>query len=71
MAAASPQKHLKIYNFGTTNVILMKHTTIIYLHETFHLAKNLGVTHKAFESGQKTFEKKPKNQFFGLISLNF
>ena len=47
MAAASPQKHLKIYNFGTTNVILMILTTIVYLHQTFDLAKNWGVTHLA------------------------
>ena len=64
MAAASPQKHLKIYNFGTTNVILMKHTTIIYLHETFHLAKNLGVTHKAFESVVKKPLKKSQKISF-------
>ena len=47
MDAASPQKHLKIYNFGTTNVILMILTTIVYLHQTFDLAKNWGVTHLA------------------------
>ena len=40
-------QHLKIYNFGFTNAILMKLTTSIYKHETFHLAKNWGVTHWA------------------------
>ena len=40
MAAASPQNNLKICNFGTTNGIKMKLTTNMYLHETFHLAKN-------------------------------
>ena len=50
MAAASPRKHLKIYNFRITNAILMKLTTIKYHHETFHLAENQGVTHRAQES---------------------
>ena len=31
-------KHLNIYNLGTTNAIMMKLSTIMYLHETFHLA---------------------------------
>ena len=38
MDAASPQKHLKIYNFGTTNAIKVKRATIIYLLEIFHMA---------------------------------
>ena len=38
MDAASPRNNLKFYNLGTTNAIKMKLTTIIYLHETFHLA---------------------------------
>ena len=38
MVAPSPQKHLKFYNFTTTNGIKMKLTTIVHLHETFHLA---------------------------------
>ena len=37
---------LKIYNLTTTNAILMKLTTIMYLHETYYLAKNLGVTYR-------------------------
>ena len=40
-------KHLKIHNLATSNAILMKLTTIMYLHDTFHLAKNWGVTHRA------------------------
>ena len=32
-------KHLNINNLATTNAILMKLTTIMYLHETLHLAK--------------------------------
>ena len=39
-------KHLKIHNMETTNAILMKLTSIMYLHETFHLAQNLGVTYR-------------------------
>ena len=34
------RKHLKTNNLPTSNAILMKLTTIMYLHETFHLAKN-------------------------------
>ena len=40
MAAALLRNNLKIYNFGTINAILMKLTTIMYVHETFHLGKN-------------------------------
>ena len=47
MDAASPQKHLKIYNLTATNAALMKLTTIMYLHNTFNLAKDWGVTHRA------------------------
>ena len=42
-----PQKHLKIYNLTTTNATLMKLNTIFYLRETFNLAKDWGVTHRA------------------------
>ena len=35
------QKHLKINNLPTTYAILIKLTTIMYLHETFNLAKKL------------------------------
>ena len=38
MDAASSQKHLKIYNFGTTNAIKVKLTTTTYLQEIFYLA---------------------------------
>ena len=41
------EKHFKTHNFGTRNAMLMKLTTNMYLHETFHLAKNWGVTHNA------------------------
>ena len=47
MDAASPRKHLKIYNLTTTNATLMKLTTIMYLYKTFNLAEDWGVTHRA------------------------
>ena len=45
MDAASPQKHLKVYNLTTSNVALVKLTTIMYLHNKFNLAEGWGVTH--------------------------
>ena len=39
-------KNLNFYNLTITNAILMKLTTTMYLHETFHLAKNWDGTHK-------------------------
>ena len=41
--------NLKIYNLTTTNAIPMKFTRVMYLHETFHLAKNWSVTHRSKE----------------------
>ena len=46
MDAASPRKYLKIYNLSTTNATLMRLTTIMYLHNTFNLAEDWGVTHR-------------------------
>ena len=46
MGAASSWKQLKIYNLTTTNPILMKLTTIIYLHKTFNLEEDWVVTHR-------------------------
>ena len=46
---ASLQKHLNIHKLATTNAIPMKLTMIMHLHETLHLAKNAGVTHRAYE----------------------
>ena len=40
MDAASPRKHWKFYNLTTANAIEMKLTMIVYLYDTFHLAKN-------------------------------
>ena len=36
--APSPRKHLIFYNLGTTNALKIKLTSIMYLHEIFHLA---------------------------------
>ena len=47
MDAALPQKRMKMYNLTTTNATLMKLTTIMYLHKTFNLAEDWGVTHRA------------------------
>ena len=47
MDAVSSRKHGKLYHLTTANAIKMKLTTIAYLHENFHLAKDWGVTHTA------------------------
>ena len=47
MDAASPRKHLKIYNLTTTNAALMKLAIIMYVHKAFNLAEHWGVTHRA------------------------
>ena len=47
MDAALSRKHLKIYNLTTTNATLVKLTAIMYLHKTFILAEDWGVTHGA------------------------
>ena len=59
-------KHSKIYNLATTNAILMRLTTIMYLHETFHFVKNWGVTHSAWEGVvQKHLKTIHKIKFLG------
>ena len=58
MDAASLRKHLKIYNLTTTNAIKIKLVTIVYLHETFHLAKYLGMALGAWEGVAKKPLKK-------------
>ena len=45
MDAASPQKHLNIYNLTATNAKLMKLTTSMYIHKKLNLAEDWGVTH--------------------------
>ena len=46
MDSEAIQKTLKIFNFTTTDFILMKTTTNMYLYKVFHLAKSWGVTHR-------------------------
>ena len=71
MAAASQQKHLKIYNFGKTNTILMKITTIKYHPNTFHLAENYGVNHRVYEGVTKKPLKKSQKISFWLLFFYF
>ena len=49
MAAPLPQKHLKIYNMTTANAMKMKLGTIVYLHETFRLTKDLSANIRAWQ----------------------
>ena len=59
------QKLLKIYNFTTTNAMKMKFPTIVYLHETFHLKKDLGMTHGVWEGVvKKPLKNPPKKSVF-------
>ena len=71
MNAPSPRKHLKIYNLRTINAIKMKLSQTVYLHETFYLIKDLGVTHREWEGvAEKSLKKAQKIRFFGSISWN-
>ena len=47
MVVFAAKQNLKIHNLATTNTMLTKLTTIMYLHETFHLAKDWSVNDKA------------------------
>ena len=47
MDAASPRKHLKLYNLTTTNATLMNLAAIMYLYKVSNLAKDWCVTHRA------------------------
>ena len=68
MAADSIQKTLKIFNFTTTNAILVKLTADIYPNKVFHLPKCWGVTHRVQEGmNKKTYQSEPKNQLFDLV----
>ena len=40
------RKYLKIYNLATTDAILMKLTTIMYLHRGFNLEEDWGLNDK-------------------------
>ena len=52
------QEALNIYNLTTINAIKMKLGTIVYLHQTFRLRKDLGTSFKAW---QDVALKPPKN----------
>ena len=60
MDAASARNHWKICNLETANAIKMTFTTIAYLHENFHLAKDWGVRRR----DKKNPGKKAKKMFF-------
>ena len=55
---------LKIFNFTTTNAILMKFTTDIYPNMVFNLAKFLGCNSKGVGGNkQKNSQNEPKRFF--------
>ena len=57
-------KHLKVYNLTTTNGIMMKLTSIMYLNDTFHLVKKLGRNTKGVRGRKrKTSKNDLQNQF--------
>ena len=51
------QKNLKIFNYTTTNAIVMKLTTDIYLNKVFHLPESWDVTHRVKEGINKKTHK--------------
>ena len=66
------QQMLKIYNLRTANAMNMKLGTIVYLHETFRLTKDLGVALNG--SGGvfgKPLKKNPKMGFLGPFLGSF
>ena len=58
MAALSPQKLLKICKLRTTNAMKMKLGMVVYLHEIFHLTKDLGVAQRVWQGMAKKPLKK-------------
>ena len=55
------QKTLKDFNFTTTNAILIRLTTNIYLNKVFHLAKSWVVTHRVCDGvNEKPFKMSQK-----------
>ena len=63
MKAASIQKHLKIYNFTTIDVILMKLTRIMYLCNSFLLTGTWAVTQKQHSTTEKHLKGSQKISF--------
>ena len=71
MDAESVRKALKVFNLTTTNAILMKLTTKMYLNKVFHFPKPWGVNNRA----QKGINEKPvkmsQKRVFGPILDHF
>ena len=66
MDALLPRKHLKIYNLRTTNATKMKLDTIVHVHNTFHLTKDLSVSYRKWQGVVgKTLKKAQKIGFLG------
>ena len=57
MDAESMQKNLNIFNYTTTNAIVMKLSANIYLNKVFHLPKSWDVTHRVKEGINKKTHK--------------
>ena len=62
---------LKTYNLTTTDAIPMKLNRIMYLHETFHLGKNWGVTIRRKRAWSKNFWKPTAKWGFWVNFLEF
>ena len=62
---------MKVYDLTTRNVIMMTLTRIMYLNKTFHLAKNIGVTHRAQEGVNEKALKMAQKVSFLTLSLKF
>ena len=72
MEAELVPKTLKTFNLKTTNAMLIKLITIMYLHDISNSTKIYGVTHRAQESeNHKTLRMSQKFRVFTLISTNF
>ena len=55
----------KIYNLRTTNAMKMKFGTLVYLHKTYHLTKDLSVTYREWQGvAEKPLQKAPKKVFY-------
>ena len=64
------EKTMKNFNFTTTNAILIKLTTNMYLNKVFHLAKSWGVTHRVCDSvNKKPLKMSQKNLFLIIIKI--
>ena len=64
------EKTIKNFNFTTTNAILIKLTTNMYLNKVFHLAKSWGVTHRVCDSvNKKPLKMSQKNLFLIIIKI--